>query len=97
MIAIQLLEDTDIMMADDWCRPLNLRTMSPCSDYYSFKSCYDGRPENNVQWCKVIHAFGSGWIGKPIGDYSSRKNIIPYEFVRGNMPVKHQLDMRHYK
>lgn len=96
MIALQLLEPHDVLQASDWCRPLNLMSMSGgMSDYYSFKSCYTGSPENNVKWVRVEDQLGPGWLGKTVGEFNQRP-VIPYEFIRGLIPQEHQLDMRDY-
>lgn len=102
MITIQLLEDTDLIDPEDWCRPLQILPMSPQSDYYSFKSCYSGQPENNVEWCKVKHVIGKCWFGKTVLEFHSRFKYCQhsyeyrYEFVRGDIPKSHQLDMKDY-
>ena len=93
MISVQILEDNDTIQATDWCRPLNLITMSGGhSDYYSFSNTYTGRPENNVKWVRVGDLFDA-WIGKTVKEYSkiSVKTGIWYEFVRGEVPISHQL------
>lgn len=94
MITIQILEETDTIESTDWCRPLQLMTMSAWSDGYSFKSMYSGRPENNVKWVRAKDVFGSGWFGCTIKELDATG--IKYEFVRGNIPLSHQLDMREY-
>ncbi len=95
MKTIQILEDNDCIELNDWCRPLSLCTMSGgMSDSYSFKSCYSGRPENNVEWVLVKHVFGTCWAGKTVATIT--KEISKYEFVRGDIPTSHRLDMTDY-
>lgn len=98
MITIQILEDKDIMLPEDWCRPLQLISMSGgMSDSYSFASQYSGRPENNVKWCKVKYTIGKVWYNREIGDFiAAMKELRTYEFVRGDIPHSHQLNMKSY-
>lgn len=96
MIQLQLLEDVDIICRDDWCRPLHLMSMSDGrSDGYSFKSQYSGGPENNLKWVRVRDAIGGCWFDKTVGEFNSRL-MIPYEFIRGDLPKNHQLNMTGY-
>lgn len=97
MIILSLLEDTDILQETDWCRPLVLYTMSNYSESYSFKSCYTGKPENNLKWCQVKDALPFGWAGRTVGEFNSRVSALPYEFIRGNIPQSDQLDMKLFK
>ena len=95
MKTVSILESWDCIAEDDWCRPLRLQSMSGgMSDHYSFKSCYSGIPENNVEWALVKHCFGKVWFGKTVNEIFD--NIGPYEFVRGEVPRHHQLDMSDY-
>lgn len=88
MIQVQILEDTDVVLATDLCRPLQLVTMSGGhSDYYSFESAYSGTPENHVKWCRVEQVFGPIWFNKPVN--ALNKISVPYEFMRGQPPEKH--------
>jgi len=97
MIPIYLLESTDIIEPTDWCRPLQLISMSGgMSDGYSFKSCYSGKPENNVEWVKVSNILGQRWFGETVENYNNGVGVS-YEFVRGSIPLSHQLDMSDYK
>jgi len=58
MITINILEKTDVLKKGDWCRPLNLCTMSGgMGDGYSFKSMYSGAPENNTY---MIYEYARG-------------------------------------
>ena len=91
MIKIQLLEDTDTIHPDDWCRPLNLQTMIPQSDYYSFINTYGGTPEHNLKWIQVKDFLVPCWFGKLYGEFLSKHP--PVEFIRGDMPKSHQFDM----
>jgi hypothetical protein len=98
MITIQILEDEDKIDAEDWCRPLSLMSMSGGhGEGYSFKSQYSGTPENNVEWVKVKHVFGSYHYGCTVKKMRREmKRIGSYEFVRGDIPKRHQLDMKDY-
>lgn len=96
MITVSILEKDDTIKADDWCRPLAIVSMSGGhSDYYSFKSCYTGTPENNAEWVQVKHVLGKCWVGGTVKDYY-RAVGHRMEFLRGTPPKKHQIDMRDY-
>jgi hypothetical protein len=96
VIAVQILEDSDLMHPEDWCRPLVLTSMSGgMSDGYSFKSEYTGTPENNAKWVRVKHVIGEGWHGHPIGEFAKALGYR-HEFVRGDVPVKHCLPLKGY-
>lgn len=88
MITVNILEDTDIIQATDYCRPLLLCTISKYSDNYSFTNTYSGQPENNVKWLRVDRAFGPCWVGKTVAELVSK--VIPYEFIRGDIPLLHR-------
>lgn len=99
MITINILEPTDILEPNDWCRPLQIVSMSGGhSDYYSFQSAYTGAPENNAKWVRAKCVIGKGWFGKPVGDYLTgmKKFGLSWEFARGPIPARHQLDMKGY-
>lgn len=91
MISIQLLEDTDIIQATDWCRPMTIQTISPWSDTITFTNTYSGNPENNVRWLTAQQCCPF-WIGKKVKDYNDgiEKMGTWYEFIRGPIPTKHQ-------
>lgn len=94
MKPVFILEGHDTIQPDDWCRPLVLETMSGgASDSMSFKSCYTGTPENNVMWAQVKHVMGRHWYGRQVSEYHK---FIPTEFMRGEPPVEHQLDLTEY-
>lgn len=97
MITVQILEDTDIVTGEEWCRPLNIVSMSGgMSDSYSFNNM--GKPENNAKWCKAKDIFGDVWFNKPLSVI--RKGVlnkfINYEFVVGDIPKQHLLNMSNY-
>lgn len=95
MITVQILQAEDRIDPSDWCRPLTLCTMSGgMSDHMSFKSCYTGAPENNVQWVRVRDVIGECWFGRAVGEFNVK--LPPMEFVRGEVPVGHRLNMRDY-
>jgi hypothetical protein len=97
MITLQLLEPIDLLQPNDWCRPLVICSMSGgTSDHYSFRNAYSGAPENNAKWVRAHEIFGPCWMGQPIGAMKSQ-DMTPYEFVRGDMPKAHQLNMRPYR
>lgn len=99
MITVQILEATDTIEPTDWCRPLQITSMSGGhSDYYSFRNTYSGTPENNVKWVQVKCVLGKHWVGKTVGDFNimMRDCAGKMEFVRGNVPYSHKLDMKGY-
>lgn len=98
MITVQILEAMDTVEPEDWCRPLSIVSMSGGhSDHYSFQSQYTGAPENNVKWVRVKYILGRPWHGKTVADidYGLGK-FVKYEFVRGDIPKRQQLDLRDY-
>lgn len=90
MIRVDILEPSDTLLGDDWCRPLLITSMSGGhSDYYSFECSYTG-PENNVKWVPVNELFEK-WIGTSLSELMVVLNKhTPYEFVRGEIPRRHQ-------
>ena len=98
MITLQLLELDDIVEPEDWCRPLSIVSMSGGhSDYYSFQSAYTGAPENNVKWVKVKYILGKPWHGKTVKEIDNGLGkFVKYEYVRGDVPKRSQLDLRDY-
>jgi len=90
MITINILEKTDVLKKGDWCRPLNLCTMSGgMGDGYSFKSMYSGAPENNTKWCRVERILPF-WIGGTIKKFEdATREYMIYEYARGDVPADH--------
>lgn len=80
MKTLEFLEDNDVVLPTDWCRPLD-------SIYNAgwFKSPYTSTPVNNMGWVRVQEILGFVWF------YRTKKYIlssigIKYEFVRGEIP-----------
>ena len=98
MISVQILEANDPVHPEDWCRPLSIVSMSGGhSDYYSFENEYTGAPENNVKWVKVKYILGKPWHGKTVAEIDSGLcEWITYEYIRGDIPKRQQLDLRDY-
>jgi hypothetical protein len=98
MITVQMLEADDTVDPEDWCRPLRIVSMSGGhSDYYSFKSEYTGAPENNVKWVKVKYILGKPWHEKTVKEIdNSLGKFVKYEYVRGNVPKRQQLNLEDY-
>lgn len=100
MITVQILENDDTILPSDWCRPLELVSMSGGhSDSYSFQNCYSGTPENNVEWVRADAIFGEVWftaLRETTAGYLSKKLDKQYEFVRGDVPKSHRLNMKGY-
>jgi hypothetical protein len=98
MITVQILEANDKIDAEDWCRPLDIISMNGGhSDYYSFKSQYTGAPENNTKWVKVKYILGGVWLTKTVAEIDRELGkYLQYEFVRGDIPKREQLDLSGY-
>ena len=95
MITVNILQDNDTILPDDWCRPLLLNTeMGGMSDFMSHVSMYSGSPKNNVKWVKVKCIYGPCWLGRAYGELNDTN--VPMEFVRGDIPDSHKLNMSYY-
>jgi len=91
MKTVMMLEPYDTIRMDDWCRPLELQSMSGgTGDSYAFTSCYSGTPDNNSLWARADTVFGDIWEGERLAvvNKTLRRD---YEFVRGDIPLKHRL------
>ena len=98
-IIVELLLPTDEIRPTDWVRPLEIISMSGGhSDYYSFKNVYSGTPENNAKWVQVKCTIGKFWFGKTVGEYNRAMHNCgtQYEFLRGDIPYSHKLNMSGY-
>ena len=95
MRQLLMLGEGDAVLPTDWCRPLELQTMGGGhSDALSLRNMYSGLPENNVKWVRVRDVFGPAWYHATVS--SITKAGLSYEFVRGEIPESHQLDMSDY-
>jgi len=94
MRTVAILEDGDTIEPTDWCRPLQL-TSGGYSDGISFRNCYSGTPENNVKWVLAKNILSASWIGKTVHDLAVCLGER-YEFVRGDVPLQHRLNMKDY-
>jgi hypothetical protein len=99
MKTVNILELDDVIDPEDWCRPLQVVSMSGgYSDHYSFQSQYTGAPENNVKWVKVKYILGKGWHGQTVRQYNiCMRQFGTYEFVRGDIPDSHKLNLNDYR
>ena len=86
MINLMLLEDDDLVLGTDWCRPLYV-SQEGYSDSIFFESVYSGNPINNYKWCRVSQIYGPMWFNKPVRDLNGK--YAPYEFVRGDITKSH--------
>lgn len=93
MIHILLLEPDDMIELSDWCRPLQIATISPYSDTIVFENMFSGKPINNSKWIEVHRVFGEVWFGASVADVNSKLEDEQYEFVRGNIPHSHRLSL----
>ena len=87
MKTIRILEDHDMVRADDWCRPLYI-TFDGQTDAIILKSHYCETPVNNLRWIKVREIYGSTYYNQRVCDLNA--NTSPMEFVRGVIPLSHQ-------
>lgn len=89
MITIQLLEDNDVIQADDLVRQLSLM-YSGQSDYLETISTYGGGPVNRLGWIPAKYTCPF-WVGKTVGEFTQRMGRFgsDYEFVRGKVPNTH--------
>lgn len=89
MRTVYILEDDDIVLSDDWMRPLDFDG-SP-----NTRSVYSGTPENNTKWIMVCEYFGDWVVGKTVKKIHKKMNrhdagpLHEYEFIRGFIPHKH--------
>ena len=94
MKTIQLLEDEDLINPNDWCRPLiRSADYSNYSDAWMTSGTYDGNPLDHLKWIPVWLKLGQCWWGYKYQEYTSNKNMTPIEFIRGNIPNTHKLDL----
>lgn len=87
MITVQILESADVVGPEDWCRPMNITSMSGgMSDSYDFSPIY-----NNVRWQRVKYVLGKPWHGCTVKEIEAKLGKYTlYEFVRGEVPPKHR-------
>ena len=97
MRTVNILEGNDKILPTDWCRPLRLITANGGhSDYMSDKSEYGGWPTNNVKWVPFAAVFGELWYNVTVNEFHTEMPHKPYEFIRGEIPEEHQLDLTGY-
>ncbi len=96
MKQIMLLDNTDIVLPTDWCRPLSL-TLSKFGALSEpdLSSKHLGTPINNTKWVQAAKIFDPAWfeMESTVQSFSISLN---YEFVRGDIPESHQLDIARY-
>lgn len=92
MIALKMLEESDVIQPDYWCRPLDFTSNDAaapgCDAMANTTSGYTGAPMNNTRWVKVRKVFGKCWWGKTVAEYHSGLDER-YEFVVGEIPSGH--------
>ena len=91
-ITVEVLGIDDKVRDSDWCRPLTMHTL----DYGDAvpSSAMGGTPSNNMKWVQVQDVLGEYWFGRTVG--SITKAVGQMEFVRGEIPLTHRLDMKDY-
>ena len=87
MISVNILEPNDQVESTDWCRPLMI-------DASNQVCTIDGHPKNNPKWAPVALVIPKHLHGQSL--ITIRCAGLPYEFIRGNPPDHHKLDMRLY-
>ncbi len=89
MIGIYLLEDDDVIQADDWIRPLNLMYNGQSGELHT-TSIYGGTPINRLGWIPVKY-YCPAFINQTVADYRRvMKEFHRYELARGPIPKSHQ-------
>ena len=98
MITVQILEPNDILQGDDWCRPVYLT--ENLVEKIEVKCTYSGTAINNLKWVRVKAVIGKVWLGRPLLHFSTayskvtpNEHKVHYEFIRGTIPLEHQLEM----
>ncbi len=95
-INVKLLEDDDVIQSGDWGRQLSL-TFTGQSDYLATISTYGGSRINRLRWM-LAKEICPAWIGKTVAEFNKAMNPdyrhavenSMYEFVRGEIPRRHQ-------
>lgn len=95
MITVQILEDEDRILKEDFVRQLSL-TFEGQSDYLATSSTYGGSAVNRLGWVPAKYHCPA-WVGKTVGEF--RKAVLKlgrhstetcnYEFIRGKIPANH--------
>lgn len=88
MKTLSVLDKNDRVRMLDWCRPLS---HFPGESLESTKSSYGGMPINNFAWVRVHLVLGEVWEGKTVKEISEK--VLPYEFVRGDVPERSKLKL----
>jgi hypothetical protein len=87
MTPVLILGQEDEVLSGDFCRPLNIdATGSSCNA--------EGYPKNFVKWVKVSLVIPTYFCGLKVK--SLWEEGYKFEFVRGELPDAHKLDMRLY-
>ncbi len=95
MINIGLLEDQDVIKAEDLVRQLSL-IYDGQSDYLATNATYGGSPMNRLGWIPA-KMFCPAWVGKKVSEFRKAMmgrdrhevEMSDYEFVRGEVPKNH--------
>lgn len=91
MRTIGMLEQDDLILADDWVRPLVFHSaMTQGEIVANSRNTYSGQPVNHPKWVRVRMIFGSCWFGKKVRELDPNQE---YEFIRGDVPERHQFDL----
>lgn len=94
MKTIRILEGEDTITALDWCRPLSIAPLG-YDDCVVFESM--GRPINNAKWVQVRYVLGPCWWGKTVEYITENMDYQRYEFVAGDIPDLHKLDVSKFR
>jgi hypothetical protein len=89
MKTVHILDDDDILMETDFCRPLfRSADFSSTSDTWVERNQYSGCPEDHLKWAHVFNCIGPTWYGKRISAAGFHSRM---EFARGDIPESHIL------
>jgi hypothetical protein len=83
---IKILEDNDIIQADDLVRQLEILQEGQ-SDYIARNATYGGSPVNRLGWipAKYLTPY---WVGKTVKAFHNMVELR-HEFIRGKVPLQH--------
>ena len=87
MKTVQILDSSDVLLKTDFCRPLTITAKGSTCDS-------NGLPANFVKWVPAFRVIPEEFFGLEL----EKLNLLSssYEFVRGDIPLTHRLDMRVY-
>lgn len=94
-ISLIILEDSDIVTTDLWCRPLQFECMQFGGGNYHQTDEFGGLV-NTYKWVNIGYYFGECWIGKTVKELNDATST-KYELVSGNPPNGHYMSDKDVK